>query len=159
MKIVYVEPPIKADEKIFGGQISRFSSDTQATHLGSCVCLVLYSANLRKGCISHIDASKKSLGPYHFANEVLDYYREIERQFSIAYPAYYVIGGSDCLIPLAKMTEDELKKRKKRHKLVDVGGRFYRGVKLIPLEARIEILKRPLFETDKIPELPDFTPL
>jgi hypothetical protein len=156
MDIVYVKPPVKSEEKIFVGQIAGFGSHTQSTHLGSCVSLILYSARLRKGCISHIGGSKHSMGPYNFPNEVLAYESELEKQYSIPDPFYYVIGGSDSSIPLAQMTEDELKEHKKRYKIVDVGGRFYRAVKLIPLEARIEIHKMSLFDI-KVPKLPDIT--
>ncbi|MFW6220261.1 MAG: hypothetical protein ACOC3X_01170 [Nanoarchaeota archaeon] len=141
IKIEYINKLYKCKNIIHQGQIS-FGNYDQATYLGSCISLILFSSELKMGGLSHIVEHITNIGKYNFANEVIDKYLEIKKNYKLFDSKYYIVGGSSTCEHVFKNTKIELEKNNIKYKIIDVLGNYHRSICLIPKENTIKIFKK-----------------
>lgn len=142
MIIEYRESNIRADEIVYQGGIC-FGSHSQATHLASCVSIILHSEKQKIGGLSHITGYPTEM-PFNYPHQALDELNRLEHIHLIADPEYYLVGGSTKCRWVLDSTTKELDQRRIHYQVVDILGSYHRKVTIMPDESRIVIAKQPL---------------
>jgi chemotaxis receptor (MCP) glutamine deamidase CheD len=139
MDVEYTTNYLIGNERIYQGEITEFNNNTKSTILGSCVSVILFSEELKKGCISHILGVKLEDKQFGLGKQVIEEYQNIEKKNSLKDAIYYIIGGSKNVPSAYDQTIYELEKKKIKYEIIDVLGKFTRKIMLIPKESKLLI--------------------